>query len=81
MPKDVYLDFSGSIKLDPNTRMQYTGNRMDIDQVITVAVWQLLPSENRSEYILENFADAYRDGENLEFAELDISEETEFSDF
>lgn len=81
MPRDVYLDFSGSIKLDPNTRMKYTGNRTDVDQVITVAVWQSLPLENRSEYILKSFADAYRNGEDLQFAELDISEATEFSDF
>lgn len=77
MPKDVYLDFSGSIKLDPNTRMQYTGNREWVDQVITIAEWQLLSLEKRSEYILENFADAYRDGEDLEFEELDVSEEKE----
>ncbi len=48
--KDVYLDFGGWLKLDPNTRMQYIGNNEGFDPVITVAVWQSLPEENRGEY-------------------------------
>ncbi len=72
--KDVYLDFCGWLKLDPNTRMQYIGNDERFDPVITVAVWQSLPEENRGEYILEDFVAAVRDSEDLEFNELTVTE-------
>ena len=73
--KDVYLDFSGLLKLDPNTRMQYIGENETFDPIITVAVWQSLPEEDRVEYILEDFVAAIRDSEDLEFNELTITEE------
>jgi len=72
--KDVYLNFGGWLKLDPNTRMQYIGERENFDQIITVAVWQTLPEEFRDEYILEDFVAAVRDCEDLEFNELTITE-------
>lgn len=72
--KDVYLDFGGWLKLDPNTRMQYIGNDERFDPVITVAVWQSLPEENRGEYMLEDFVAAVRDSEDLEFNELTMTE-------
>lgn len=72
--KDVYLDFGGWLKLDPNTRMQYIGTNETFDEIITVAVWQSLPSEYRNEYILEDFVAAVRDGEDIEFNELTITE-------
>lgn len=74
MSKDVYLDFGGWLKLDPNTRMQYIGTNETFDEIITVAVWQSLPSEYRNEYILEDFVAAIRDGEDIEFNELTITE-------
>lgn len=72
--RDVYLDFGGWLKLDANTRMQYIGNDERFDPIITVAVWQSLPEENRGEYILEDFVAAVRDGEDIEFNELTITE-------
>ena len=75
--KDVYLDFGGWLKLDANTRMQYTGERENFDPIITVAVWLTLPAENRSEYILEDFVAAVRDAEDIEFNELTITEEAD----
>lgn len=72
--KDVYLDFGGWLKLDPNTRMQYIGTNETFDEIITVAVWQSLPSEYRNEYVLEDFVAAIRDGEDIEFNELTITE-------
>jgi len=72
--KDVYLDFGGWLKLDPNTRMQYIGTNETFDEIITVAVWQSLPSEYRNEYVLEDFVAAVRDGEDIEFNELTITE-------
>ena len=71
---DVYLDFGGWLKLDPNTRMQYIGTNETFDEIITVAVWQSLPSEYRNEYVLEDFVAAVRDGEDIEFNELTITE-------
>lgn len=72
--KDVYLDFGGWLKLDPNTRLQYIGDNQNFDPIITVRVWQSLPPENRSEYMLEDFVAAVRDSEDLEFNELAITE-------
>ena len=72
--KDVYLNFGGCLKLDANTCMQYIGNNERFDPIITVAVWQSLPEENRSDYILEDFIAAVRDGEDIEFNELTITE-------
>lgn len=74
MSKDVYLDFGGWLKLDANTRMQYIGTNETFDEIITVAVWQSLPSEYRNEYVLEDFVAAVRDGEDIEFNELTITE-------
>lgn len=72
--KDVYLDFGGWLKLNPNTRMEYIGDNERCDPIITVAVWQSLPSEFRNEYILEDFIAAVRDGEHLEFNKFTITE-------
>lgn len=72
--KDVYLDFGGWLKLNPNTRMQYIGDNENFDSIITVAVWQSLPPKNREQYILEDFVAAVRDCEDLEFNELTITE-------
>lgn len=74
MEKKIYLDFSGWLKLDANTRMQYIGTNKTFDEIITVAVWQSLPSEYRNEYVLEDFVAAIRDGEDIEFNELTITE-------
>ena len=72
--KDVYLDFSGWFKLDPNTNMQYIGEDERCDPIITVAVWQSLPKEMRDKYILEDFFAAVRDSEDIEFSEFTITE-------
>lgn len=72
--KDIYLDFGGWLKLNPNTRMQYIGEDENCSQNITVAEWQTLPLDTREEYILEDFVAALRDGEDIEFNELTITE-------
>lgn len=72
----VYLDFGGWVVLDANARMKYIGDDERCDPIITVAVWQSLPSEFRNEYIIEDFVAAIRDGEDLdiEFNELTVKE-------
>lgn len=74
MEKDIYLDFGGWAKLDPNTRMQYIGENENWDQIITVRVWASLPEENRQFYVLEDFVAAMRDADDVEFNELNITD-------
>lgn len=74
MQKDIYLDFGGWAKLDPNTRMQYVGSDENWDQVITVRAWASLPEENRQFYVLEDFVAAMRDADDVEFNELNITD-------
>lgn len=73
--KEVYLDFSGYIKLDPETKLQYTGDNSEVSQIITVKEWLGLSQKMRDEYILENFENAIREGEDLEFEDLILSDE------
>jgi hypothetical protein len=73
--KDVYLEFSGYIKLDSSTKLQYTGESLEVPQIITVKEWLALSQSMRYEYILENFQDAIRDGKDLEFEDLDLCDE------
>lgn len=74
MEKDIYLDFGGWAKLDPNTRMQYIGENENWDQIITVRAWASLPEENRQFYVLEDFVAAMRDADDVEFNELNITD-------
>lgn len=74
MEKDIYLDFGGWAKLDPNTRMQYIGENENWDQIITARVWASLPEENRQFYVLEDFVAAMRDADDVEFNELNITD-------
>jgi hypothetical protein len=74
---DVYLEFSGWFKVDPDTKLQYTGVEQGVKEIITVAEWLKIPTkELRGEYILENFVDAVKDSEDLDFESLELEIET-----
>jgi hypothetical protein len=72
MEKDIYLDFGGWAKVDPNTRMQYTGQDENAPQFITAKEFVFLPFEKRQDYILEDFVAAIRDAEDIEYNELTV---------
>lgn len=74
MEKDIYLDFGGWARLDPNTPMQYIGDNENWDQIITVRTWASLPEENRRFYILDDFVAALREASDVEYTELNITD-------
>lgn len=76
--KPLFLEFSGWVELDPNTKMQYTGNddltNKNYGYIITVQEWIKLPKELQSQYILEDTVAAIRDGHDFEFTDQSIVE-------
>jgi hypothetical protein len=63
---EVYLDFSGWIRLSPNTRMEYLGEDESKAPIITISQWFKLSKNEQDLYILEDFVSAYRDAEDCE---------------
>ena len=67
---EFYLDFSGWLKLNHNTRMEYSGENESKPKIITVLEWSKLSEDEQQSYILEDFTAAIRDAEHLEYTEL-----------
>lgn len=70
--KAVYLEFSGWLKVDPDTRLQYTGENEDFRPIITVRDWLTLSKNLQKDYILEDFQKTVEIGEDLDFNQLDL---------
>lgn len=73
--KELYLDFSGWVRLHPETRMQAISE--DVEPFITVAAWSKLTDDEQQHYTLEDALAAIRDSEDLEYTELRIIQNDE----
>lgn len=60
MDKEVFLDFSGVMKLSGNTSFTLVGLKQGLEEVITAKQWCALSDEDRNQYILTDFTDASR---------------------
>ena len=73
MQNEVFLDFSGWVRLNSQTNMQYIGVEDDRPAIITIADWVKLPEEQREMYILEDAIAAIRDSDDLEYNDLKLT--------
>lgn len=73
MRNEVFLDFSGWVRLNSQTNMQYIGEEDDRPTIITIADWVKLPQEQREMYILEDAIAAIRDSDDLEYEDLKLT--------
>lgn len=73
MRNEVFLDFSGWVRLNSETNMQYIGEEDDRPTIITIADWVKLPQEQREMYILEDAIAAIRDSDDLEYEDLKLT--------
>lgn len=73
MRSEVFLDFSGWVRLNSETNMQYIGEEDDRPAIIAIADWVKLPQEQRQMYILEDAIAAIRDSEDLEYENLQLT--------
>jgi hypothetical protein len=71
--KKMFLEFSGWVKLNPETKMQYIGEDKKPPQYITIKEFAELPLVERQDYILENVIAAISDGE-VSYEELSVCE-------
>lgn len=74
---ELYLDFSGWVRLSHDTRMQYFGEDESKPQFITVLEWSKLSDDEQGSYMLEDVIAAIRDAEDLEYTELFITKNDE----
>jgi len=70
----IILNFSGSVIVDDEAQMQYIGENQDMPQFISVKDWIGLNPEQQQNYILEDAITTIRDGEDLDFTELELYE-------
>lgn len=73
MSNEVFLDFGGWIRVNPETNMQCTSEDESLPAIIKVKDWAKLSAEDRQHYILEDAIAAIRDAEDLEYTTLDLS--------
>lgn len=74
---ELYLDFSGWVRLSHDTRMQYVGEDESKPQFITVLEYSKLSDDEQGLYMLEDVIAAIRDAEALEYTELNITKNDE----
>lgn len=60
MSKEVFLDFSGVMKLNEKTKFTLVGLGQGLQETITAQQWADLAPEVRQQYILTAFTDASR---------------------
>lgn len=70
MPKDVFVDFAGVMKLDHKTTFTLVGLGEGLQEEITVTEWTELTPENRSKYILTSFNDASRKADEFDITQI-----------
>lgn len=73
MRQEAYLDFTGWIRLNAKTQMQYVGDDDNREAVIPVTEWIKLPKHERQLYIVEDVIAAIRDSEDLEYDSLNLT--------
>ena len=72
MSKDIIVEYSGWIRIEPqNVRFEYIGQN-DMPQNIDGVEWQGLSEDDRSDYILEDAIAAMRDAEDGEWDNLEF---------
>lgn len=69
---NVYLDFSGWVKLSPDTKMD--SHHSPDAKEITVSEWVKLSEDERSHYHLQSVVDAISEAEIVEYTELTMEE-------
>lgn len=74
---ELYLDFSGWVRLNHNTRMQYIGEDESKPAFITVLEYSKLSDDEQGCYMLEDAIAAIRDADDLEYTELCITKNDE----
>jgi len=65
----VILEFSGWAVLDPDTKMEFVGAYEDgvsAEQIITAEKWLKLPEEQRDQYELCSFGEAFHSCQEYE---------------
>jgi hypothetical protein len=70
MSKDVFVDFSGTMKLDSRTHFTLVGLGQGLEETITAAEWANLAPENRAKYILTDFTDASRRADEFNISQI-----------
>ena len=72
MSKDIIVEYSGWIRIEPqNIRFEYIGQN-DMPQNIDGVEWQALSEDDRSDYIIEDAIAAMRDAEDGEWDNLEF---------
>ena len=72
MSKDIIVEYSGWIRMNPkNIRFEYIGQD-DMPQNIDGVQWQALSEDEQGDYILEDAIAAIRDADDGEWVDLSV---------
>ena len=72
MSKDIIVEYSGWIRIEPqNIRFVYIGQN-DMPQNIDGVEWQALSEDDRSDYIIEDVIAAMRDSDDGEWDNIEF---------
>ena len=72
MSKDIIVEYSGWIRIEPQKiKFQYIGQN-DLPEIIDGVQWQALSEDDRSDYIIEDAIAAMRDSEDGEWDSLEF---------
>jgi hypothetical protein len=72
MSKDIIVEYSGWIRMNPkNIRFEYIGQD-DMPQNIDGVQWQALSEDEQGDYIIEDAVAAIRDADDGEWIDLDV---------
>lgn len=70
MSKEVFLDFSGTMKLNGKTKFTLVGLGQGLEETITADQWAELAPEIRQQYILTSFTDASRMADEFDISQF-----------
>lgn len=74
----IVIDFSGWCRINPDSvKFQYTGEDESKPATISGKEYLSLTHQERQFYILDNITSAIRDSDDLEWVQIDVSEEAE----
>jgi hypothetical protein len=72
----IIVNLSGWFEADPDrTMFQYVGLRYDVEKLISGQQWLALPENDRSSYVLENIATAYKYSLDGDYDRMEIEVE------
>lgn len=69
---DFVIEYSGWIKVNPQTKFQYIGKDDSKEPIINAVEYIKLSSNERSQYIIEDMAQAIKESYDGEFTSIDF---------